>query len=67
MPRRGSATALSPGTRCRRVGPWNRRTANPILLLGITQDATLPYKDDLAMEQDLARARLLTIRGYGRS
>jgi len=24
-----------------------------------------PYRDDLAMEHDLARARLLTVRGYG--
>ena len=44
---------------------WRRRTASPILLIGITDDATLPYKNDLAMEHDLARARLLTVRGYG--
>jgi TAP-like protein len=25
----------------------------------------VPYRDDLAMENDLARARLLTVRGYG--
>ena len=49
----------------RYTGPWNHRTASPILLIGITDDAALPYKDDLAMERDLARARLLTVRGYG--
>jgi pimeloyl-ACP methyl ester carboxylesterase len=49
----------------RYTGPWNRRTANTILLLGNTHDAALPYQDSLAMEHDLARARLLTVNGYG--
>lgn len=53
------------GARDRYTGPWNRRTANPILLLGITGDAVLPYRDDLAMAHDLGRARLLTVRGHG--
>jgi pimeloyl-ACP methyl ester carboxylesterase len=53
------------GARDRYTGPWNRLTASPILLVGITSDAALPYKDDLAMEHDLGRARLLTVRGYG--
>jgi pimeloyl-ACP methyl ester carboxylesterase len=53
------------GTEDRYTGPWNRRTANPILLLGITGDTQVPYRDDLAMAHDLARARLLTVRGYG--
>jgi pimeloyl-ACP methyl ester carboxylesterase len=53
------------GARDRYTGPWNRRTAHTILLLGNTDDAALPYKDDLAMAHDLARARLLTVRGYG--
>jgi pimeloyl-ACP methyl ester carboxylesterase len=53
------------GARDRYTGPWNRRTAHPILLLGITGDTQVPYQDDLAMAHDLARARLLTVRGYG--
>ena len=53
------------GAKDRYTGPWNRRTASPILLIGITDDASLPYRDDLAMAHDLARARLLTVRGYG--
>src|SRR5579875_831139 len=53
------------GARDRYTGPWNRRTAGTILLVGITGDAQYPYKDDLAMAHDLARARLLTVRGYG--
>ena len=53
------------GTEDRYTGPWNRWTANPILLIGITGDTQVPYQDDLAMAHDLARARLLTVRGYG--
>jgi hypothetical protein len=53
------------GGRDRYTGPWNRRTAHPILLVGITGDAVFPYRDDQAMARDLARARLLTVRGYG--
>ncbi len=53
------------GARDRYTGPWNRRTAHTILLVGITGDSQLPYRDDLAMAHDLARARLLTVRGYG--
>jgi len=40
-------------------------TARPILLLGITGDPDTPYWDSLALSHDLARARLLTIDGYG--
>jgi pimeloyl-ACP methyl ester carboxylesterase len=53
------------GAKDRYTGPWHRRTASPILLIGITDDAALPYRDDLAMAHDLARARLLTVRGHG--
>jgi pimeloyl-ACP methyl ester carboxylesterase len=54
------------GAQDRYTGPWDRWTANPILLLGNTGDTALPYQqDELAMEHDLARARLLTVQGYG--
>jgi len=53
------------GAADRYTGPWNRRTAHTILLLGNTGDAVLPYRDTLAMKHQLARARLLTIAGYG--
>ncbi len=46
-------------------GPWNRPTASTLLLLGNTGDPFLPYQDSVAMSRDLARARLLTIDGYG--
>jgi TAP-like protein len=54
------------GAQDRYTGPWDRWTASTILLLGNTGDTALPYQqDEVAMEHDLARARLLTVRGYG--
>jgi pimeloyl-ACP methyl ester carboxylesterase len=54
------------GAEDRYTGPWDRPTANTILLLANTGDNDLPYDQDaLAMEHDLARARLLTVQGYG--
>jgi len=49
----------------RYTGPWNRVTAHTILLLGNTGDPALPYRDSVALAHDLARARLLTVAGYG--
>ena len=46
-------------------GPWNRPTASTILLLGNTGDPVLPLQDSVAMARHLARARLLTVDGYG--
>ena len=46
-------------------GPWNRRTANPLLVLGNTYDPATPYQDSVQMARELARARLLTVAGYG--
>lgn len=51
----------------RYTGPWNRPTAHPILVVGNTVDPSTPYQDAVAMSQDLADARLLTVRGYGHS
>jgi pimeloyl-ACP methyl ester carboxylesterase len=53
------------GASDRYTGPRNRRTTHTILLLANTGDAVLPYQGQLAMAHDLARARLLTVRGYG--
>jgi pimeloyl-ACP methyl ester carboxylesterase len=54
------------GAQDRYTGPWDRRTANTLLLLANTGDTDLPYQQDqVAMEHDLARARLLTVQGYG--
>jgi pimeloyl-ACP methyl ester carboxylesterase len=46
-------------------GPWDRRTANPILVIGNTHDPATPYRGAKAMSRLLARARLLTVEGYG--
>jgi pimeloyl-ACP methyl ester carboxylesterase len=51
--------------RDRYSGPWNRPTASTILVLGNTGDPVLPLQDSVAMTRDLARARLLTVDGYG--
>jgi pimeloyl-ACP methyl ester carboxylesterase len=49
----------------RYAGPWNRRTAAPILVVGVTQDPQTPYAGAVALSRELSRARLLTIDGYG--
>ncbi len=49
----------------RYAGPWNRRTANPVLVIGTTYDPATPYQGSVAMAHELARARLLTVDGYG--
>jgi pimeloyl-ACP methyl ester carboxylesterase len=49
----------------RYAGPWDRRTHNPILVIGNTHDPSTPYRGAKAMARQLARARLLTLDGYG--
>lgn len=49
----------------RYAGPWNRRTANRVLVIGNTHDPATPYRGAKAMTRLLARARLLTVDGYG--
>jgi pimeloyl-ACP methyl ester carboxylesterase len=49
----------------RYAGPWNRRTSSPVLVIGNTSDPATPYQNALAMSRYLARARLLTVEGYG--
>jgi pimeloyl-ACP methyl ester carboxylesterase len=46
-------------------GPWNRRPANPILVVGNTGDPATPYANSVRMAAQLRRARLLTVKGYG--
>jgi pimeloyl-ACP methyl ester carboxylesterase len=49
----------------RYAGPWNRPTAHPVLVIGNTFDPSTRYQSSVAMSHDLARARLLTVDGYG--
>jgi pimeloyl-ACP methyl ester carboxylesterase len=55
-----------PGTaEDRYTGPWNRPTASTILVISLTGDPATPYQDAIAMTRDLAKARLLTVAGWG--
>jgi pimeloyl-ACP methyl ester carboxylesterase len=49
----------------RYAGPWDRRTANPVLVMNTTYDPSTRYQGAVAMARQLARARLLTVDGYG--
>ncbi len=49
------------------TGPWNRYTANPILLVNTTHDPATSHENAVIMSRKLARGRLLTIDGYGHS
>ena len=51
--------------RDRYTGPWNHPTASPVLVIGTTGDPITPYRSAIAMSRDLARARLLTVNGFG--
>ena len=44
---------------------WDRPTAHPVLVMGTTVDPATPYRGSVAMARHLARARLLTVEGYG--
>lgn len=52
-------------SRDRYTGPWNHPTASPVLVIGNTGDPVTPYHSAVAMSRDLARARLLTVNGFG--
>jgi pimeloyl-ACP methyl ester carboxylesterase len=47
------------------AGPWNRPTANPILVINPTFDPATSFHGAEAMVRELADARLLTLEGYG--
>ena len=49
----------------RYAGPWDSRTANPVLVLNNTYDPASPYPAAVALSRQLARARLLTVDGFG--
>jgi pimeloyl-ACP methyl ester carboxylesterase len=49
----------------RYTGPWDRRTANPVLVIGNTFDPATPLRGAVSMSQQLGRARLLTLDGFG--
>jgi pimeloyl-ACP methyl ester carboxylesterase len=47
------------------LGPWDRRTAAPVLVVGNTFDPATAYASSVRMSRELARGRLLTVDGFG--
>lgn len=46
-------------------GPWNRPTANPVLIVNTSSDPATPFTNAEFLSHTLARARLLKVNGYG--
>lgn len=46
-------------------GPWNKKTKNPILVIGGVHDPATPYEFAQRMTKSLHKARLLTVDGFG--
>ena len=62
----GSICAVWPGRDTDRyLGPFNRRTANDVLVVGNVFDPATRYQDAVSTAGILARGRLLTVKGYG--
>jgi pimeloyl-ACP methyl ester carboxylesterase len=49
----------------RYLGPWNRVTANPVLVVGNRFDPATRYEGALTMANLLPRSALLTVEGWG--
>ena len=47
------------------TGPYDRHTANPVLVVGTTFDPATPYRNAVALSRELGNARLLTLHGWG--
>jgi pimeloyl-ACP methyl ester carboxylesterase len=54
-----------PRTSERYAGPWNRRTAQTVLVVNGTYDPATRYTFARRMTRELGNARLLTLDGYG--
>ncbi|MGX1131999.1 pimeloyl-ACP methyl ester carboxylesterase [Streptomyces glaucescens] len=62
----GEVCAAWPAVAANRYrGPWDKPTANPVLVVGTTGDPSTPYTASQAMAGQLADARLLTNKGFG--
>jgi pimeloyl-ACP methyl ester carboxylesterase len=61
-----SICAIWPGHDSDRyLGPFTKRTANPVLVIGNRWDPATRYEDAVSTSKILARARLLTVAGWG--
>jgi pimeloyl-ACP methyl ester carboxylesterase len=47
------------------LGPWNKPTPAPVLVIGNTFDPATPYSSSRRMARSLAAGRLLTVDGFG--
>jgi pimeloyl-ACP methyl ester carboxylesterase len=47
------------------TGPFDHRTANPVLVVGNTFDPATPYGNAVALSRELPNSRLLTLDGWG--
>jgi hypothetical protein len=47
------------------MGPWTRRTANPVLVVGNRFDPATRYQGAVTVANLLPRSRLLTLAGWG--
>jgi hypothetical protein len=62
----GSICAQWPGHDSDRyLGPFNRRTANTVLVVGNRNDPATRYQDAVSTSRLLGRGRLLTVAGWG--
>jgi len=62
----GSVCAQWPGHDSDRyLGPFNRRTANTVLVVGNRNDPATRYQDAVSTSRLLGRGRLLTVAGWG--
>jgi pimeloyl-ACP methyl ester carboxylesterase len=62
----GSVCARWPGHDSDRyLGPFNRRTANTVLVVGTVNDPATRYQDAVSTSRLLGRGRLLTVAGWG--
>jgi pimeloyl-ACP methyl ester carboxylesterase len=46
-------------------GPWNRTTADPVLVVGTRFDPATPFHGAVTVDRLLPRSRLLTLAGWG--
>jgi pimeloyl-ACP methyl ester carboxylesterase len=49
----------------RYLGPYNKATSAPVLVIGNVYDPATPYSGARAAASRIPKARLLTINGYG--
>lgn len=61
----GPCAANWPRTTDAYRGPWDAKTANPLLLISNVYDPATQYYGAKRAEKELGNARLLTVAGYG--